>query len=172
MKSGLYVVAMLCLCLSGCIKQREKSLKETQSNAAFSLVQKGWNALTGAPKGQVSAMPERTVLESREFQAILKDISLPITYYQSYEKPFFTSYSSDEYRLCFITPITMQQLLAFYRQEMELAGWREWAIICHDQLLAIFKKPFHIAVIEAQLLDEDSSQVTITVHKRVRKNHD
>lgn len=167
MKSRLSVVILFCLSLSGCIKQREKSPKETQSNAAFSLSKKVIES-----KGQHSALPDQTILESNEFQAVLKDISLPITFYQTDEKPFFQPYSPDEYCLCFITPLNIEQLLAFYRQEMEFLGWREWSMSCHTQLLALFKKPYHVALIEAQALDKELSKVTITILKRERKNRD
>lgn len=171
MKSGLSVVILFCLSLSGCIKQREGSPKETQSNAAFSLGKKS-NGLAIGSKGQSSALPDQAILASNEFQAVLKDISLPITFYQTDEKPFFQQYSPDEYCLCFITPLNIEQLLAFYRQEMEFLGWREWSMSCHAQLLALFKKPYHVALIEAQPLDNEVSKVTITILKRERKNRD
>ena len=171
MKSGLFVIVMLCLSVSGCIKQREKSPKETQSNAAFSFVQKGWQALAGDTKKGAPDLPDQTIIESSEFQAILKDISLPIAYHAVAQEPFFEKYGPDEYRLCFTTSITLNELLSFYRQEMELAGWREWSISYHNQLNAIFKKPHHIAIINARSFNANSLLVTIMVNKRIRKNH-
>ena len=172
MKSRLLLVIMLCLSLSGCIKQREKSSKETQSNAAFSLVQKGWNALVSDTKKGVPDLPDQAIIESSEFQAILKDISLPIAYQAVALEPFFEKYGPDEYRLCFATSITLNELLSFYRQEMELAGWREWSISDHGQLNAIFKKPHHIAIINARSFNANNLLVTIMVNKRIRKNQD
>lgn len=129
---GIFASSVL---LVGCVgKDKKKNCQQSQSIKTDFAVFKAFHDDDDAAVVRRDFVPHKVTLAKNQTEARLVDVPIPLQSTWLYAGEVNGS-------ITFSTPLQPQELVDFYRQEMERLGWVEQVYFSQAELLLIFKKP-------------------------------
>lgn len=169
------LVLMMLTILSGCVHNSDKYLSKTRSLKNRSDAQVLYSQQELNQHDMLST--SKTVQYSKEIdvesiEQIMVDsdyvwtVDVPVPL-QATEKKNCYETGPTHYSVGYVTSLDHEDLIAFYKQQMELFGWRQWWELDGIEALLLFEKPHKQCAISIRSGDSRRKQDIIISQKTV-----
>ncbi|MCL4229597.1 hypothetical protein KJZ61_02810 [Candidatus Dependentiae bacterium] len=125
-----------CLVLAGCAGRKisKKHVQSQPEKAGFALFKAFHDQESLATDNPDDDVISRVLSSPSQKEARLVDVPMPL-------RSVLHDPESDDGSLVFTTPLNRDELIVFYRREMERLGWVEQICFLQGNQIFIFKKP-------------------------------